>query len=48
VPHEGPLCDLLWSDPDGNWRGGGKLINNFQIGKVSINLLEELDLHLDR
>ena len=37
VPHEGPMCDLLWSDPDdrGGWgispRGAG-----YTFGQVSI------------
>ena len=36
VPHEGPMCDLLWSDPDdrGGWgispRGAG-----YTFGQVS-------------
>lgn len=21
VPHDGPMCDLLWSDPEGNYIG---------------------------
>ena len=34
VPHEGPMCDLLWSDPDdrGGWgispRGAGYTFGN--------------------
>lgn len=37
VPHDGPMCDLLWSDPDdrSGWgispRGAGKLANTTQI-----------------
>ena len=39
VPHEGPMCDLLWSDPDDRcgWgispRGAG-----YTFGQVIINL----------
>ena len=40
VPHEGPMCDLLWSDPDdrGGWgispRGAG-----YTFGQVTFYLL---------
>lgn len=40
VPHEGPMCDLLWSDPDdrGGWgispRGAG-----YTFGQVSFSLI---------
>ena len=39
VPHEGPMCDLLWSDPDdrGGWgispRGAGYTFG--QVGRKS-------------
>lgn len=45
VPHEGPMCDLLWSDPDdrGGWgispRGAG-----YTFGQVSRELELELEL----
>merc|ERR1712177_6440 len=45
VPHEGPMCDLLWSDPDdrGGWgispRGAG-----YTFGQVIIFLLIDLFL----
>ena len=25
VPHDGPMCDLLWSDPEG-WRNNVKIL----------------------
>ena len=43
VPHEGPMCDLLWSDPDdrGGWgispRGAG-----YTFGQVSSSAVCEL------
>lgn len=45
VPHEGPICDLLWSDPDkevSNWeinsRGAGYLFGEKAITKVIVNI----------
>ena len=28
VPHDGPMCDLLWSDPEGNH----SLLESGQVG----------------
>ena len=48
VPHEGPMCDLLWSDPDdrGGWgispRGAG-----YTFGQVNANSLRESRLWED-
>lgn len=44
VPHEGPMCDLLWSDPDdrGGWgispRGAGYTFG--QVGTEYLGVLE--------
>ena len=42
VPHDGPMCDLLWSDPDekqGSWekspRGAGFLFGKDVVQDVS-------------
>ena len=46
VPHEGPMCDLLWSDPDDRcgWgispRGAG-----YTFGQVITNLSDSLLLN---
>lgn len=48
VPHEGPLCDLLWSDPDDiqGWaaspRGAGRLFGPDVVG--TFNFDNNLDL----
>ena len=43
VPHEGPMCDLLWSDPDdrGGWGISPRytLVRNFVSYTPLINLL---------
>ena len=37
IPHEGPFCDIMWSDPEDidNWslsnRGAGSLIQKYSI-----------------
>lgn len=41
IPHQGPYCDLMWSDPDdiGEWavspRGAGYLFGHIATSKVS-------------
>ena len=46
VPHEGPMCDLLWSDPDdrGGWgispRGAG-----YTFGQVRRSLKSVVNIH---
>ena len=44
VPHEGPMCDLLWSDPDdrGGWgispRGAGYTFGQVILSVVRVSL----------
>ena len=52
VPHEGPMCDLLWSDPDDRcgWgispRGAGYTFG--QVRGASARLYSSKELHIDR
>ena len=45
VPHDGPMCDLLWSDPDDieGWglspRGAGYLFGGDVVREVTCSLL---------
>lgn len=45
VPHEGPMCDLLWSDPDdrGGWgispRGAGYTFGQVKTSSLLINFI---------
>jgi diadenosine tetraphosphatase ApaH/serine/threonine PP2A family protein phosphatase len=40
IPHEGPFCDIMWSDPEDidNWslsnRGAGSLIQKYSISDL--------------
>lgn len=48
IPHEGPLCDLMWSDPEDirtwkiNTRGAGWLFGNEVVN--DFNHINKLDL----
>ena len=39
VPHDGPMCDLLWSDPEGNIYSAFDYRNMLIIDKLIVTVL---------
>lgn len=46
VPHDGPMCDLLWSDPEGKWTSGSLSLSPYP--DLSKDVLEVVRLVLAR
>lgn len=45
VPHDGPMCDLLWSDPEGNLCTSDLIQCANVFGVKNINLLMREDMY---